>query len=296
MRAALVITDEDFYAGTGYAEVWERTLGELGWDVERIARVPPSWGSAGPEPGRYDLAVPHVLVEEVAVFGATMRAAAALELAGVPVLNPLSCVVASSDKLVTAAVWAAAGIPQPDVHDLADLTAWPRPGERMVLKPALCDGGRHVQLVDHLEQARAVVAGWRADEAAGGERRGAALLQEWVREPEVVRVFATPQEVSLAYVKTRPPGALVSGGRYVRVEAPSAAVAGLARRMVASLGGGLMGLDVLVEPDGRVLALEANAPFGFDVQDHEQGRWVARAAVARAGAAAAALAAGAAGR
>lgn len=282
MRAALVITDEDFYAGTGYAEVWERALGEQGWEVERLARLPPAWAVDGPEPGRYDLAVPHVLVEEVAAFGPTVAVAAALELAGVPVLNPLACVVASSDKLATAAVWAAADLPQPAVHDLGRLSVWPRPGEPMVLKPALCDGGRHVQLVDDLEQARAAVAGWRADEAAGGERRGTALLQEWVREPEVVRVFATPHEVSQAYVKTRPPGVLVSGGRYVRVEEPAAPVADLARRMVSSLGGGLMGLDVLVEPGGRVLALEANAPFGFDVQDVEQGRWVARAAVARA--------------
>jgi hypothetical protein len=42
-----------------------------------------------------------------------------------------------------------------------------------------------------------------------------------------------------------------------------------------------MGVDVLVEPGGRLLALEANAPFGFDVTDPEQGRWVARAALGR---------------
>jgi glutathione synthase/RimK-type ligase-like ATP-grasp enzyme len=56
-------------------------------------------------------------------------------------------------------------------------------------------------------------------------------------------------------------------------------MAQLAQRMVAALGGGLMGVDVLVGPDGRLLALEANAPFGFDVTDPQQGRWVARAAL-----------------
>jgi glutathione synthase/RimK-type ligase-like ATP-grasp enzyme len=59
-------------------------------------------------------------------------------------------------------------------------------------------------------------------------------------------------------------------------------MAELAQAMVAGLGGGLMGVDVLVARDGRLLALEANAPFGFDVTDPEQGRWVARAALARA--------------
>jgi glutathione synthase/RimK-type ligase-like ATP-grasp enzyme len=60
-------------------------------------------------------------------------------------------------------------------------------------------------------------------------------------------------------------------------------MAELAQAMVASLGGGLMGVDVLVAQDGRLLALEANAPFGFDVTDPDQGRWVARAALAAAG-------------
>ncbi len=59
-------------------------------------------------------------------------------------------------------------------------------------------------------------------------------------------------------------------------------MADLARRMVSTLGGGLMGVDVLVRPDGTLVALEANAPFGFDVTDPAQSRWVARAALAAA--------------
>ena len=72
---------------------------------------------------------------------------------------------------------------------------------------------------------------------------------------------------------------MTHGTVYPRVYPPPPAMADLAQRMVAALGGGLMGVDVLVEPGGRLLALEANAPFGFDVTDPEQGRWVARAAL-----------------
>jgi glutathione synthase/RimK-type ligase-like ATP-grasp enzyme len=152
-----------------------------------------------------------------------------------------------------------------------------------VLKPAFCDGARHIALVHSLDQAREVERGWRADEAAGGERRGAALLQEWVAEPACVRLFATPTSTSLAYEKGRRPGELVTSGTvYPRVSEPPAAMAELAQAMVATLGGGLMGVDVLVAQDGRLLALEANAPFGFDVTDPEQGRWVARAALSAA--------------
>ncbi len=108
-------------------------------------------------------------------------------------------------------------------------------------------------------------------------------MQERVREPEVARLFATPTACSKAYWKAREPGALVTHGTtYPREEEAPPALAALARRMVATLGGGLMGVDVLRDEDGRLWALEANAPFGFDVTDPGQGRWVARAALAHA--------------
>lgn len=40
-----------------------------------------------------------------------------------------------------------------------------------------------------------------------------------------------------------------------------------------------MGVDVLADREGRLLALEANAPFGFDVTDPAQEGWVAEAAL-----------------
>ncbi len=280
MRVALVITDEDFYEPTGYAEAWVRALEGEGCEVERLARVPGDWGASGPPVDRYDLGLAHVLVEEVAAFAPTLQVAAVLEASGVPLVNPVTALVASADKLVTHAVWAAHGVPQPAAWDLASVDAWPAPGGPMVLKPSLGDGARHIELVPDLDAARALERSWRADEAAGGERRGAALLQEWVREPACLRLFATPHRTSLAYEKSRAEGALVTHGTvYPRVYPPPPEVAELARRMVATLGGGLMGVDVLVEPGGRPVALEANAPFGFDVTDPEQGRWVARAAL-----------------
>jgi glutathione synthase/RimK-type ligase-like ATP-grasp enzyme len=294
VRVLLVITDEDWYEDAGYAAAWVRALEEQGAEVERLARVPADWPVTGPPPGHYDLAVAHVLVEEVVAYAPTFALATLLEAAGVPLLNPVTSLVASADKLVTHAVWAAAGVPQPAAWDLARVREWPVPG-RMVLKPALGDGARYVELVGDLDAAHEVEAAWRADEAAGGHRRGAALLQEWIPEPACARIFATPTATSLVYEKSREDGALVTSGTvYPRVYEAPPEMARLASRMVAALGGGLMGVDVLIAPDGRLLALEANAPFGFDVTDPEQGRWVARAALAAIGRAAAGRAAAAA--
>lgn len=283
MRVLLAITDEAFYEPTGYAEAWCRALRDEGAEVERLARMPDDWARSGPPADRWDLAVAHVLVEEVAAFAPVMKLASVLETAGVPLLNPLHAVVTSADKLATHAVWAAHGLAQPATFDLATLSAWPGDGP-MVLKPSLCDGARHIAAVSTLDDAREIEASWRADERRGGEQRGAALLQEWIREPRVVRLFATPDRVSAAYEKSREPGAVVTHGTvYPRVYEAPEEMAALARRMVSTLGGGLMGVDVLVQADGRCVALEANAPFGFDVTDPEQGRFVARAALERAG-------------
>jgi glutathione synthase/RimK-type ligase-like ATP-grasp enzyme len=276
------MTDADFYAGTGFAEAWTAALEGAGATVDRLAGIPPEWGVSGPP--RYDLAVAHVLVEEVAAFAPTLAVATLLERCEVPLTNPVAAIVASSDKLATHAIWAAHGVPQPATWALGELRTWP--GGPLVLKPALCDGARHITVVHGLEEARAVEAQWRADEARGGERRGVALVQEWVREPACVRLFATPDRTSLAYEKARRPGALITHGTvYPRVYEPSPALAALARRMVETLGGGLMGVDVLIDGE-RLFALEANAPFGFDITDPAQGEFVASAALQRAGVAA----------
>ena len=224
MRVLLVITDAPWYEPTGYAEAWVRALEEQGAQVDRVAALPAGWAAAGPP--SYDLVVGHVLVEEVAAFAPTLQAVTALEASGARLLNPVRALLASADKQVTAAAWAAAGLPQPHTVDLAAVDRWP--GRSRVLKPAFCDGARHIQLVHSLEQAREVERRWRVDEAAGGERRGAALLQEWVEEPACVRLFATPTSTSLAYEKGRRPGELVTSGTTYPARLRAAARAGRA--------------------------------------------------------------------
>jgi glutathione synthase/RimK-type ligase-like ATP-grasp enzyme len=282
VRVALVHSDDPDYLSLGFADAWRSALEEQGCEVQRLGHAPARWAIEGVP--RFDLAISHVLVEEVVAFAPTLRVASALEATGTPLLNPVAAIVASSDKLLTHAIWASHGLSQPATYDLEALTAWPAPaaGRPLVLKPAYCDGARHIALVRSLGEAREHVAAWREDEARGGEVRGAALLQEWIEDPVCVRLFASPEQCSLAYEKHRDPDALVTSGTvYPKVYEAPPEMARLAQSMVAALGGGLMGVDILADDDGRLLALEANAPFGFDVTDPEQGRFVARAAIER---------------
>lgn len=272
MHVLLLYTDAPYYAGAGYDAAWRAALEAEGATVTQLARIPAGWAAGGPP--AFDLVVPHVLAEEVVACGETLRAAALLEVAGVPLLNPVAALVASADKLATHARWAAARLPQPRTWPLAGRRTWPvEDGAELVVKPNWGDGGRDVTTAGSLAEA--------AGTGAGAE----ALLQERVHEPEVARLFATPETTSKAYWKAREPGALVTHGTtYPRAEEPGSELAALARRMVATLGGGLMGVDVLRDADGALWALEANAPFGFDVTDPEQGAWVARRALEHAAA------------
>jgi [lysine-biosynthesis-protein LysW]---L-2-aminoadipate ligase len=236
----LVITDSPHYAGTGFAAGWTDALERQGCEVERLSAIPEQWALDGVPADRWELAIAHVLVEEVAACAPTMQLASLLESAGVPLLNPLRAIVTSADKLATHAAWAGHRLRQPATVPLDSVGRWPRPGRPMVLKPALGDGARHIALVRGLAEARALQAAWRADERRGGERRGRALLQEWIAEPTCTRLYATPRRTSPAYEKDRRPGALVTHGTvYPRVREPPPAMADLARRMVAALGGGL---------------------------------------------------------
>jgi len=271
VRVLLLYTDAPWYAGTGYDRAWRTALEAEGATVEQLARIPERWHRDGPPARELDLVIPHVLAEEVVASGQTLRAAALLETAGVPLLNPVAALVASADKLATHAAWAAAGLPQPRTWALDRLPAWPVPGRELVVKPNWGDGARGIATAGSLREA---------GERAGGDE---ALLQERVAEPDVIRIFATPDAVSRAYGKQRAPGALLTHGTtYPREYDAPPELAALARRMVAALGGGLMGVDVLRDAGGKLWALEANGPFGFDVTDPAQGRWVARAALAHA--------------
>lgn len=282
MRALLVYTDAHFYAQAGYDTAWRTALEAEGAEVDQIAGVPEPWHREGP-PEDVDLVVAHVLVEELVAGGDTLRAATLLEQAGAPMLNSVAALTASGDKLVAHALWAGRSLPQPATWALDGLDVWPVDGGQLVVKPAWGDGARDIELVGDLDAARALAGTWAQEDRTSRRKRGPVMLQERVVDPDVIRLFATPERCSTAYEKSREPGALVTHGTTYPVQyAPGAELAGLAQAMVAAVGGGLMGVDVLRDRDGRLLALEANGPFGFDVTDDEQGRWIAQAALDRA--------------
>ncbi len=78
MRVALIYTDEPFYTGAGYDRAWAEALSAFGAAVDLVPSIPTA------SPPAWDLAIAHVLVEEVVAYAPTFRAAALLEASGVP--------------------------------------------------------------------------------------------------------------------------------------------------------------------------------------------------------------------
>lgn len=184
------------------------------------------------------------------------QAAMALEALGVPMLNPLLATSVASDKLLSAAVFAQHDLPHPRVWELA-AASWDTP---RVVKPILGSRGIGVMLAAHLDEAC-------AHERTLGRR---CLAQEHVRASRCLRAVASPARVLKTYEKQVEPGTLVAsvsqGADRVEVEA-SAEIVRLACSAVDVLGGGLMGVDLLEDAEGRLWLLEANSSFAFDEAD-----------------------------
>lgn len=205
----------------------------------------------------FDLCIPWVMVRDVlAPHRGRFALAQAIEAEGVPMLNRCAAIHLSSDKLASHLRWASASLPQPDTWLLDDGDGV-RFDEPMVLKPALSWGGKDVHRVSSMREAEEIAHGWASP----------AILQEEIEEAVCIRVIATPSRAFTAAEKLAQHGELVAAigqGAEARFIEPEPALRALACRMVEALGGGLMGLDVLRKPNGRLIALEANVPFGFN--------------------------------
>ena len=190
-----------------------------------------------------------------------------LERRGVPVRNPAAALLAAHDKLRTARLLAAAGIPGPR-------TGWVRsPGDPLpvpaplVVKPRFGSWGTDVHRCSTDAEARELL------HALGGRswfRRHGALVQELVRSQGLdLRVLVAGGRVMGAATRTAAPGEwrtnISLGGHKAHADAgPKARELALAA--AAALGCDLVAVDLL-PLNGGFVVLELNAAADFD-QDY----------------------------
>jgi [lysine-biosynthesis-protein LysW]---L-2-aminoadipate ligase len=187
------------------------------------------------------------------------------EAHGVNVVNASAVAALCADKLATSAALGMHGVPTPRTmvafdHDAA-LEACDRLGYPVVLKPTVGSWGR---MVSRLSDRDAVEAVLEHKRALGGPEHGVIYLQEHVVKPgRDIRAFVVGGQVIAAierasdhWVTNTARGAVAS-----RRDVDDA-IADLAGRAAAAVGGGIVAVD-LVESERGMLVLEVNHTMEF---------------------------------
>jgi RimK family alpha-L-glutamate ligase len=206
-----------------------------------------------------------------------------LERRGVRVFNPVPSLLAAHDKLRTARILDAAGVPHPRTALLgSDRAAELKPP--LVLKPRFGSWGSDVYLCADMPEAAD-----KARELAGRPWfvRHGALLQEYIPVPrQDLRMLVAGRHVVGAATRIALPGEwrtnVSIGGTLERVVPPPEAET-LSVAAVLALGGDFMGVDLIPDPKGGQLVLEVNGAAEFDDRYSIGGRDVFREIALRLG-------------
>ncbi|MFO0832742.1 MAG: lysine biosynthesis protein LysX [Phycisphaerales bacterium] len=217
-----------------------------------------------------------------------------LEGWGVPVVNSSRVIGTCGDKLATSVALVRAGVPTPRTRVAVDersaLRAVEETGYPAVLKPVVGSWGRLLSRVHDRDGAESVI---EHKATLGGPGHSVYYVQEYVEKPgRDLRVFMVGEEAVCGIARRS--GHWVTntarGGTAERYEVPPE-VAEVSRRAARAVGGGVLAIDLLEDPDRGVLVNEVNhtmefrnciEPTGVDIPGRI-AEWVM--AVARRGAA-----------
>jgi RimK family alpha-L-glutamate ligase len=195
-----------------------------------------------------------------------------LERRGVRVINRSAALLAVHDKLRTARLLEAAGLPHPRTTSIppgGDIPGWSNP---FVLKPRFGSWGRDVFRCSDREEGRGALA--TISERAWFRRHGALVQELLPAGGRDLRVIVAGNEVIGAAVRVAAPGEWrtnVSLGGTLELVDPPPGARTLARAAAAATGADLVGVDLLPVGSGYVV-LELNGAVDFDNRYSIRGR------------------------
>jgi len=188
-----------------------------------------------------------------------------LERHGVRILNRPAALLAAHDKLETARLLAAAGLPHPWTWHVPAAGALPEVEFPLVLKPRFGSWGHDVFLCPDRSSFER-----RLEEVAGRSwfRRHGALAQAYVPHGDRdLRLLVAGGRVVGATARIAAPGEwrtnLALGGR-LEPEVPPPAACALAAAAAWAIGADLVGADLLRDGEGGHVVLELNGAVDFD--------------------------------
>ncbi len=189
-----------------------------------------------------------------------------LEDRGIPAVNRHQVVATCGDKIATSSALERAGVPQPRTlvaySAESALAAIEELGYPVVHKPAVGSWGRLLSRVNDRDAAEALL---EHKETLGSYHHSVFYVQEYVRKPmRDIRAFVVGDRTIAAiyrhsahWITNTARGGQASGCPV------TSELDGLCRRGAAAVGGGIVALDLVEDPERGLLVLEVNHTMEF---------------------------------
>jgi [lysine-biosynthesis-protein LysW]--L-2-aminoadipate ligase len=200
-----------------------------------------------------------------------------LESVGIPAVSSHHAIATCGDKLFTSAILQKEGVPIPRTvvafTPAAALEAIEGLGYPVVLKPTHGSWGRLLAKVNDRQAAEAIL---EHKTTLGGYQHSIFYIQEYVDKPgRDIRSFVVGDETVAAIYRDSPHWITntARGGKAQNCPI-TPEVDRLSRAAARAVGGGMLAIDILEAPDGRLLVSEVNhtpefrnsiAPTGVDI-------------------------------
>lgn len=197
-----------------------------------------------------------------------------LQAAGIPTVNRYDTAATCWDKLLTSAALAQHGVPQPRTRvaftSESALSAIEELGYPVVLKPVVGSWGRLLARINDRDAAEAVL---EHKETLGSYQHSIFYIQEYIAKPgRDIRAFVVGDETICAIYRGSEHWITntARGGQASNCPVTPELDA-LCQRAAAAVGGGVLAIDVLEDPDRGLLVNEVNHTMEFKNSIHTTG-------------------------
>jgi [lysine-biosynthesis-protein LysW]---L-2-aminoadipate ligase len=220
----------------------------------------------------FDLANPQewqqysVVLERSMSYARGLYAAQLLNAWGVPTVNMAHVAAVCGDKIVTSAVLAQRGVPQPRFQVAftpeSALQAIETLGYPVVLKPIVGSWGRLLARINDRDAAEAIL---EHKDTLGSYQHSIFYIQEYIQKPgrDIRASVIDGETVTAIYRKASHWITNTARGGQGEVCPVTPALAELCHRAWQAVGGGVLAVDVLEDPERGFLLNEVNHTMEF---------------------------------
>jgi [lysine-biosynthesis-protein LysW]---L-2-aminoadipate ligase len=254
------------------AVLLSRVRVEEKWLFEALDRRGASYDRIDDREAQFDLADSRpwrqysAVLERSISYGRGLYALRVLNGWGIPTVNCASVAATCGDKLLTSAALQAAGVPQPNTRlaftPQSALHAIEAMGYPVVLKPIIGSWGRLASLVKDRHAAEALL---EHREVLGNYQYQVYYIQEYVHKPgRDIRAFVIGDETVAAIYRTSEHWITNTARGAVASPCPVTAELHAACQAAAqAVGGGVLAIDLLEDPQRGLLVNEVNHTMEF---------------------------------